>query len=129
MAMGSALGAKGYTSPEVGHTFARARELCQQVGEMPQMFPILFGLWIYYVMRAEFEASHQIASQLLDLARSANDPVGILTGCYSLSGTQLFCGDFRSARKYGEQALAKYEKTWDRKLTATFGFSAGPGAA
>ena len=35
---------KGYAAPEVGKTYARARELCQQVGETPQLFSMLYGL-------------------------------------------------------------------------------------
>ncbi len=127
MALGSALGAKGYTSQEVGRTFARARELCQQVGEMPQMFPILFGLWIFYIMRAEFQSSHEIADQILQLASKADDPLGILVGNYSLCGTQLFRGDLPAAVKHGEAAFKRYEKAWDKRLMAMFGYSPGPG--
>ena len=39
---------RGNGAPEVGHAYARARELCQQVGETPQLFPVLFGLWRFY---------------------------------------------------------------------------------
>jgi predicted ATPase len=43
--LGSALMAtKGQGAPEVGQAYARARELCRQVGEAPQLFPVLFGL-------------------------------------------------------------------------------------
>ena len=45
-ALGPALMAiKGHAAPEVEQAYARARELCQQVGETPQLFPVLFGLW------------------------------------------------------------------------------------
>ena len=32
---------KGYAAPEVGQVYARARELCKQMGETPQLFPVL----------------------------------------------------------------------------------------
>ena len=52
--LGTALGnSRGYAPPEVGYAFERARELCGHVGEMAQMFPILWGLFNYYLMRAE----------------------------------------------------------------------------
>ena len=35
---------KGQAAPEVEHAYARARELCQQLGEPPQLFPVLLGL-------------------------------------------------------------------------------------
>ena len=34
---------KGYAAPEVEQAYARARELCRQVGETPQLFPVLLG--------------------------------------------------------------------------------------
>ena len=40
---------KGYAAPEVEKAYTRARELCQQVGETPQLFPVLWGLWVFYL--------------------------------------------------------------------------------
>src|SRR5262249_14995560 len=43
-ALGAALQmAKGIAAPEVEHAYTQARALCQQVGETPQLVPILFG--------------------------------------------------------------------------------------
>ena len=39
---------KGFAAPEVEHAYARARVLCQQVGETPQRFAVLRGLWQFY---------------------------------------------------------------------------------
>ena len=36
---------RGSAAPEVEQAYTRARELCLQVGETPQLFPVLFGLW------------------------------------------------------------------------------------
>jgi len=41
-------------SPEVLATYARARELCQQLGETRQLFPVLIGLRAFHQMRASF---------------------------------------------------------------------------
>ena len=44
IALGAPLMAtKGYAAPEVGKAYTRARELCQQVGDTPQLFPVLWG--------------------------------------------------------------------------------------
>jgi hypothetical protein len=34
---------KGFASPEVAQVYARARELCQQLGDTPLLFPVLWG--------------------------------------------------------------------------------------
>jgi predicted ATPase len=45
---------RGNAAPEVGHAYARARELCQQVGETPELFPVLFGLWRFYYVGGSY---------------------------------------------------------------------------
>ncbi len=46
--LGTALvAAKGYASPDVEATWTRAQRLCAIVGDVPQQFPALFGLWMY----------------------------------------------------------------------------------
>jgi predicted ATPase len=45
LALGAALQvAQGQAAPEVEHAYIQARTLCQQVGETPQLVPVLFGL-------------------------------------------------------------------------------------
>jgi predicted ATPase len=42
---------KDYGAVEVERAFARARELCQQVGNTPRLFPLQWRLWAFYLMR------------------------------------------------------------------------------
>ena len=58
---------KGQSSPDTERAYARARELCQQVGETPQLFPVLHGLWRFYMVRAEFQTTRELAEQLFTL--------------------------------------------------------------
>src|SRR5262249_60884056 len=44
---------KSFAAPEVAQAYTRARELCQQIGDTPQLFPALRGLWQVYLSRAE----------------------------------------------------------------------------
>jgi predicted ATPase len=45
LGLGAALQtAKGHAAPEVEHAYTRAYALCQQVGETPELVPVLFGL-------------------------------------------------------------------------------------
>ena len=65
-ALGPALRAiKGWSSPEAAQAYTRARELCQQVGETPQLFPVLFGLWTSSIVRPEFQTARELGEQLL----------------------------------------------------------------
>jgi nucleoid DNA-binding protein len=62
------LATKGWAAPEVGKVYARAQELCQQVGETPQIFATLYGLCYFHMIRAEFHRAQELAEQLLRMA-------------------------------------------------------------
>jgi predicted ATPase len=100
---------KGYAAPEVEHTYARARELCQQLGESPQLLPALAGLFQFYFVRAELQTARELGKQLLTLARRQHDPVFLARAHMSL-GLPLFgLGEFALARAHLEQGAALYD--------------------
>src|SRR5262249_39527214 len=75
LALGAALQmAKGFAAPEVERAYARARELCQQVGETPALAPVLYGLWRVYLVRPQLHAARELGDTLLRLAQRADDP-------------------------------------------------------
>src|SRR5262249_7636396 len=56
---------KGFTAPEVGAIHTRALELCQQIGETPQLFTTLWGAAIFYLARAEMQTARELAERLM----------------------------------------------------------------
>ena len=65
---------RGFSSPEVQATYTRARELCEQVGETRQLFPVLLGLRTFHQVRGEFLTARELGEQLLGLAQREHDP-------------------------------------------------------
>src|SRR5262249_30483156 len=65
---------KGYAAPEVEHVYARAHELCRQVGKTPQLPRVMRGLWAFYIQRAKFHDALDLGEQLLGFAQRAQDP-------------------------------------------------------
>ena len=79
VALGPALIAtKGYAAPDVERTYARAQELCQRLGDTPQLFPVLRGLMLYYQNRRDLQTTSQLGKQLLRLAQAHPDPEHLL---------------------------------------------------
>src|SRR5262249_55107636 len=75
LTLGAALQmAKGLAAPEVEHAYTQARALCQQVGEIPELVPVLFGLWRYYVTRSQYHMARELGETLLRLAQRAYAP-------------------------------------------------------
>jgi class 3 adenylate cyclase/tetratricopeptide (TPR) repeat protein len=121
VALGQALQVtKGLSAPEVGHIYTRARELCQQVGDTPQLFVVLAGLAEFYRARGEFEAARDLGEQFLALAQSQHDPER-LAHAYSVLGRVLFyLGEFVPAHAHLEHALAISAPPRDPSLTSRF---------
>jgi predicted ATPase len=73
-ALGSALMAsKDHASPEVEQVYVRARELYQLVGDTAPLSSVLWGLWHWYVSRAELQTARELGEQLLSIAQSLHD--------------------------------------------------------
>jgi TOMM system kinase/cyclase fusion protein len=115
--LGSALmAAKGQGAPEVGQAYARARELCRQVGETPQLFPVLFGLWRFYQVRAEHQTARELAEQCFSLAQRVQDPTLLLEAHFALGVSMLWLGEVVPARTHLEQSIALYDPQEHRAL-------------
>ncbi len=100
--------AKGHGVPEVERVYTRARELCQQVGETPQLFPVLVGLWRFYNLGAELRTTRELAEQIMSLARNTQDPALLLQAHRALGWTLLCCGEVTESQTHIEQAIALY---------------------
>src|SRR5262249_44584070 len=90
-------------------TVLRARELCQQIGEIPQLFPVLFRLWGFYINRGELQTTRELAEQLTRLAQNVQDQYLISVAHLALGCTLFWLGELTSARSLLEQAIALYD--------------------
>ena len=100
---------KGYAAPEVEQAYARALELCRQVGETPQLFPVLLGLWRFYFLRAELQTARELAEQIFRLAQSIQDPALLVWPHAALGLTLCHLGELTSALAHLEQSIALYD--------------------
>ena len=128
-ALGPALrNIKGWSSPEAEHAYTRARELCQQVGETPQLFPALFGLWTSSVVRPQFQTARELGEHLLRLGQNASDPTLLTQAHWVLGFTLLFMGAFAPARVHLEHVMALYDPQHHRSHTLLYAQDPGPSA-
>ena len=69
--------ARGHGAPEVERTYARAQELSQQIGDLPQRFQVLLGLRRFYIHRGDLQAARELGEQLLTLAQGMQDRASV----------------------------------------------------
>jgi predicted ATPase len=116
---------KGFTAPEVESTYTRAWELCRQIGETPQLFPVLVGLWGFYYGRAKYQTARELGEQCLTLAQRLQDPALLVPSYGALGVTLRLLGEFAPARAYLEQGIALYDPQQHRSLAFLYGVDPG----
>ena len=100
---------KGFAAPEVGAIYTSARQLCEHLEDPHQRFPVLRGLWNYYLVRAELQTAHALGEQLLSLAQQAQDS-GMLVAAHRALGTTLGnLGAVADALTHYTQGIALYD--------------------
>jgi predicted ATPase len=100
---------KGFAAPEVMRAFTRTRELCERLGDPPELFPVLLGLWGVYFIRAEFRTAYERAGQLMERAQSKNDSTLLLLAHFALGDTSFNMGNLPSAREHLETVISLYD--------------------
>ena len=129
VALGPALIAtQGNAAPDVERAYARARELCQQVGDTPQLFPVFRGLMLYYINRGALETAHQLGERLLRLAHSQPDPAPRMLAHYMVGMAFLTGGEPALAQPHHTQALAIYTPQAHRALALRYAFDLAVGS-
>jgi adenylate cyclase len=100
---------KGHSAPDVEHTYTRAYELSQQVGDGPQRFSALVGLWRSYLSRSRLRKAYELGEQCFTIAQDIQDPA-LLQGAHMMLGAaSLYLGELCSACKHLEQGITLYD--------------------
>ena len=108
---------KGHAAPEVERTYSRARTLCHELGERAQLFPVLCGLGLFHLQRAELQTAYELGAELFDLARGAEDPLRLVLAHRALGTPLLWLGELGQARTHLEAGIAAAGQSQDARAT------------
>jgi predicted ATPase len=109
---------KGWAAPAVEQAYTRARELCQQVGETPQLFSVLMGLSAFYLLRAEVQIARELAEQCFCLAQRGHSPTRLMWAHLALGQALFFLGEVALAQDHLEQGITHYDPQKDNPLVS-----------
>ena len=100
---------RGYAAPEVEACYQRARELCRELGDTPQLVPVLHGLWTYHIVRAQHADALALGEQVLELGAATDDDGLLVQGNMEVGWSHFFLGELERAREHLERVLALYD--------------------
>ena len=111
---------KGWSSPEAEKIYLRAREICREVGETPQLLLTLFGLAGYYVVGGEYKTARELMDQCLNLAQLSGDSNMLVQAYHSLGYLHTFTGELSSARQAQDELARLYDSKTHHPLARLY---------
>lgn len=106
--LGPALEAtRGWAHAEVGATYERALALCRRMEGKEQLFPFLWGVWTFRLVRAELQELQELTAILLRMAKAEQSP-SVRSVAAHLAGffNAFFLGELTMAREHLDTAFA-----------------------
>jgi predicted ATPase len=120
------MNAKGYGAPELERVCNRARELCQELGETPQLFGALAGLWIFHANgRAPLKTARELVEQLLLQAEQQDDSGLLVCAHVAMAYNLLVQAELPAARVHFDQGIELYDAQRHRSLISLWGLDLG----
>ncbi len=83
---------RGWANPEVGAAYERAREITRTLGESPQMFLALVGVFTYYLVRGNFAQAMELGEVDFAVAQKSGDPELILEASQDIGAANFYMG-------------------------------------
>ena len=125
---------RGYSSDEVAEACAVARSVCEELGDADRLFPVLWNLAGFHMLRGEHEASDAINISLLGIAERSGDDSLALLAHSTVGQTRYYQGRFADAARHLATAVALYDRARHGELAFRYaeedpGIAAGGYAA
>ena len=98
------IGTKGYSSSDVGETIARAYALAEQLKKPEYFAPLLYGRWVFNLVRAELSLALTHAEKVEGLGKERNDAAVALMGHLEHGIVRFFFGELGTARTLFEHS-------------------------
>ena len=101
---------RGYSNDATGTAFKRADALLAKFGDSPQQFPVLWGVWAYYLVQPDYRLTLETAQRALGVAERSGDR-GLLVQALSINCVTMFwLGRFREAQAHTDKVLEVYDE-------------------
>ena len=110
-----------YLGEEVAAAYRRGLELCRQIGHVPHLFTVLWGLHEVALYRGEYRESLELAEQCLRIAEELDDPGLRLEAHHAAWGPCYFMGQYEQAFRHMERGLALYDRAAHEPLSVEYG--------
>lgn len=100
---------RGFASSDVERSFARARELCEQLDDIPRLIESRRGLFSCYYARGALALAREQGQHVAALGEKTGDASSRMLGHWMWGCVTFWQGEFAAARRELEQAFSLYD--------------------
>jgi DNA-binding winged helix-turn-helix (wHTH) protein/predicted ATPase len=112
---------RGFGAGKVLEVYARAEALCEVLGERADIFPALWGQWLFRWGRAEIDPAWRLCERLLAMADKSAD-VGLrLQAHHAAWATSFGLGELKQIHAHAQAGLALYDSTIHPAMASSYG--------
>ena len=95
----------GPGAPRAAHVYERAEQLCERLEIGLEIYPLLAGLFAFYIGRARYPDAREMASRMMRVAEPLGEPL-ILRSALLMTGiASLYSGRFTTALESMDRAI------------------------
>jgi class 3 adenylate cyclase/predicted ATPase len=98
----------GYGSEQTKEIYDRASILCEQIGDSPEVYPLLWGLWLSYHFSSDTDLEIQLGEKLYKIAKKEDDKELLLQAHHALWTTLMLIPDYKRSYQHLEEGRKLY---------------------
>ena len=122
VARGAALMAmRGFGAPEVADAYDRAEFLCKKLDEHTDLFPSLWGQWLFRWGRSQLDDAEKLGERLLVLGATSGKADLQLQAHHAMWATMFGRGNLIRLRAHAEAGFRLYDPARHRSMASRYG--------
>lgn len=127
--LGALTSTRGYAAPEVEEQLTRARELCGFLGDPPEVFMVVYGLWVMHAARGDARGAERYAGEIMKVVVPGVRPEIEVSARMAYANTLLYLARYDDAIEQYTRIAEVYTPALHGPLVQAFGDDHGPYAA
>ena len=120
---------QGPASSTAATTFARARQLCERLGDPPEYLHVMHWLMVALAVRGELPQAHEASATLLGLAEARGDRPAIINATRAVGAINLMTGRVTEACELAERTVKEFDASNEAEQMAARSAGQDAGAA
>ncbi len=116
---------KGWAAAELEPVFARARELCRELDDPPEVFPVRWALTLFHAIRGDLRVYRELSQELMIQAERSGNPAHLMAAHHLVGVSLEFLGNMVESSQVLDRGRELHVPAEHMTYTAMYGLDPG----